>query len=541
MTDWTIQRRIIAGFATILLILVLLALASLALLQRIKANLDTATNQAIPSLLTTARLLQMREETQSATFQHLTSPVPAFKEAAERRIAASQDETKTLLAQYGALATTEEMRANVTLIAQLTDTYVKALDKVLALSRDGKIDDAISVYHDEFEPGYFMAAQKTQNLFEHDRVIAKELAQRGDRLVAWGRLVVVVLAVTALALGAILAAIISGSLNGGLSEIAHRLEASSEEVAGAAEQVSVASRSLADGAVRQAAGIEQAGASLEEIGGLTRNNARSAGAAQDLSRQTRNAAENGSRQNEEMQQAIEGIKAAGAELQGAMEGIKAASDGVAKIIKSIDAIAIQTNLLALNASVEASRAGAAGRGFAIVAEEIRTLSQRSASAARETGEKIAAAVIQSQRGVAVNQRVGERISEISDKASLVWQSLEDIVDKVRQVDALIETVATSSREQSIGLDRISGSVSQVSEVTQRAAAGAEETAASSAELKSQTGELSGALEDLLRLVGERRRGPGPTYAARALSWGERRPPVARKQGASARVEITGFR
>ncbi len=114
-------------------------------------------------------------------------------------------------------------------------------------------------------------------------------------------------------------------------------------------------------------------------------------------------------------------------------------------------------------------------------------------------------MIQSQRGVAVNQRVGERISEISDKASLVWQSLEDIVDKVRQVDLLIETVAASSREQSLGLDRISGSVSQVGEVTQHAAAGAEETAASSAELKSQTGELSGALEDLLRLIGEKPR------------------------------------
>ncbi len=209
-----------------------------------------------------------------------------------------------------------------------------------------------------------------------------------------------------------------------------------------------------------------------------------------------------------MQQAIEGIKAAGMELHGAIEGIKAASDGVAKIVKTIDAIAIQTNLLALNASVEASRAGAAGRGFAVVAEEIRTLSQRSASAARETSEKIAVAVAQSQRGVAVNQRVGERILEISDKAALVWQSLEDIVDKVRQVDALIETVATSSREQSIGLDRVSGSVSQVGEVTQRAAAGAEETAASSAELKSQTGELSGALEDLLRLVGEKQREAG---------------------------------
>lgn len=505
MTSWTIKQRVVAGFSAMLAIVVFLAIVSLLLLQRIKANLDTATNQAIPSLLTTARLLQLREEAQSATFQHLTSPVPAFKEAAERRIAESQEETTKLLAQYQALADTDGMRKNVAMIVQLTDTYVKARAKVLALSRAGKYDDAIYAYHDEFEPGFFMASKKTQDLFERDRAIANELAQRSDRLVAEGRVVVVVLIGAALVLGIALALGIAGSLNRVLTAVARRLEVSSQEVDGAAEQVSTASRSLAAGAVRQTAEIERVGTSLEQIGGLTRDNAGNAQSAQNLSRQARSAAENGTRQNEAMQQAIEGIQEAGVELKDAMDGIKASSDDISKIIRTIDGIALQTNILALNASVEAVRAGAAGKSFSVVAEEIRTLSQRSAAAARETAGKIEAALAQSGRGIAVNQRVIERIDEIAQKADIVWRSLEDIVEKVRQVDGLIEAVATSSRDQSDGLDRISSSVVQVDQVTRRAASGAQETAAHSTELSNQTGELRGAIGDLLRLVGEKRK------------------------------------
>jgi methyl-accepting chemotaxis protein len=98
-----------------------------------------------------------------------------------------------------------------------------------------------------------------------------------------------------------------------------------------------------------------------------------------------------------------------------MAEIDSSSAEVAKILKNIDEIAFQTNILALNAAVEAARAGEAGAGFAVVADEVRSLAQRSAAAAKETAEKIEAAIASSRQGSQCNTRVGESLTLISEK------------------------------------------------------------------------------------------------------------------------------
>ena len=197
---------------------------------------------------------------------------------------------------------------------------------------------------------------------------------------------------------------------------------------------------------------------------------------------------------------MEAIKAASDEMGRAMSDIKASSDNVAKIIKTIDEIAFQTNILALNAAVEAARAGEAGAGFAVVAEEVRNLAQRSAEAAKETAKMIETSVTQSARGVEVNGKVAERIAGIAQKSGGVRTSLDEIVKKVREVDTLVAEIANASKEQASGLSQIGIAMTQMDSVTQSNAAGAEETASAAEELNNQSGELRGAVETLLLLV-----------------------------------------
>ena len=116
----------------------------------------------------------------------------------------------------------------------------------------------------------------------------------------------------------------------------------------------------------------------------------------------------------------------------AMGEIKTASEGIAKIIKTIDDIAFQTNLLALNAAVEAARAGESGAGFAVVADEVRNLAQRSAQAAKETATRIEDAIDKTALGVAISAKVA---------AAFV-----DIVDKTKQMETLAADVAQASQE-----------------------------------------------------------------------------------------------
>ncbi len=154
-----------------------------------------------------------------------------------------------------------------------------------------------------------------------------------------------------------------------LREVASGLQRGAEQVAAASRQVSGSSQNLAQGANRQAASLEESSASLEEMNSMTKRNAENADAAKRVAGRTRAAAEAGA-----------GDVAA---MEKAMGAIKESADNIAAIIKTIDEIAFQTNILALNAAVEAARAGEAGQGFAVVAEEVRSLAQRSA---RRTGD-----------------------------------------------------------------------------------------------------------------------------------------------------------
>jgi methyl-accepting chemotaxis protein len=169
-----------------------------------------------------------------------------------------------------------------------------------------------------------------------------------------------------------------------------------------------------------------------------------------------------------------------------MDAIKASSDNIAKIIKTIDEIAFQTNILALNAAVEAARAGEAGMGFAVVAEEVRSLAQRSATAAHETADRIEDSIQKSANGVALSRKVAH--------------GFEQIVGRVRDVDTIIAEIATSSTEQASGVAQVLTAITQMDQITQAAAANAEETAAASEELSAQAVSLDAIVGSLRKLA-----------------------------------------
>lgn len=229
---------------------------------------------------------------------------------------------------------------------------------------------------------------------------------------------------------------------------------------------------VADGSAHQAAALEETSATLEEISGMTRSNAENAKQAQRSANETRLAAEQGSSQ---MRQ-----------LTDAMTALRSSSDDVTRIIKTIDEIAFQTNILALNAAIEAARAGEAGAGFAVVAEEVRTLAQRSAHAARETTDKITAASVRTNAGAEITLQVA--------------QSLDSILGRAREVETLVDSIAEASREQNSGINQITDAVQKMDQVTQSNAAASEETAAAAHELETRAHAFTESVKHLQSIV-----------------------------------------
>ncbi|KQS77708.1 chemotaxis protein [Rhizobium sp. Leaf384] len=230
---------------------------------------------------------------------------------------------------------------------------------------------------------------------------------------------------------------------------------------GGAREVSQSADDLAKRTEQQAASLEETAAALDQITANVANSSKRAEEARSVAVQASTSA---TQSGTVVASAVE-----------AMRKIEASSSEVANIISVIDEIAFQTNLLALNAGVEAARAGEAGKGFAVVAQEVRELAQRSAKAAKEIKDLIRNSSVEVGTGVKLVSDTGEALTTISQFIVTMNQHMDSI--------------ATSAKEQSIGLAEVNTAVNQMDQVTQQNAAMVEEANAAGATLASEAGRL----------------------------------------------------
>ncbi|MFL6698429.1 MAG: methyl-accepting chemotaxis protein [Vitreoscilla sp.] len=250
-------------------------------------------------------------------------------------------------------------------------------------------------------------------------------------------------------------------MNENLAQVVGSVREGSNTIAEGTRHISAGNLDLSQRTELQASNLQQTAASMEEITSTVRNNSETARAAAELAGTMSDVAARGG--------------TAVAQVVGTMAQITQSSRKMGDIIGVIDGIAFQTNILALNAAVEAARAGEHGRGFAVVAAEVRTLAQRSAVAAKEIKTLIQASVEGIERG--------------AEQADTAGATMDEIVDKVRQVTQLIGEISNATQEQTAGIGQVGSAIAQLDQVTQQNAALVEESAAAAESLKHQAGRL----------------------------------------------------
>ncbi len=263
------------------------------------------------------------------------------------------------------------------------------------------------------------------------------------------------------------------------------LSRDTERILEVAGQVAEASRLLTLGASKQAASLEETSESSETLSSMTHKNAENAQAVAEVTL--------------ESEKLVESANRTLAEMVISMTEINEASGRIAHIIKVIDEISFQTNILALNAAVEAAHAGEAGASFAVVAEEVRNLAQRSAQAAKDTATMIEESITKANEGNRKLDQVKEAIAAITLSST--------------RIKTLVDQVSGGSQEQANGFAQVSSAIARMERIVRETAASAERSASVSKELNTQAAAMHCVLEPLAGLLNGRPLVPGPARPA----------------------------
>jgi len=280
----------------------------------------------------------------------------------------------------------------------------------------------------------------------------------------------------------------------GMLDAAARLESVVAGVSKASEELANQVRQASLGAQEQAARISETATAMEEMNSTVLEVARNAGTTAEASNQARDKAAAGSSEVQKVVAGMATINSGAEELRAEMEDLSRKAESIGAILNVISDIADQTNLLALNAAIEAARAGEAGRGFAVVADEVRKLAEKTMRATAQVGQAIRGIQDGTAKNMAKVENTVRMVDDVTALANNSGMALSEIVSLVDSESDQIRAIATASEEQSATSEEINRSIEEVSRIASETASAMQ----ASDEVVLNLGQQAQELDNLIR-------------------------------------------
>lgn len=284
----------------------------------------------------------------------------------------------------------------------------------------------------------------------------------------------------------------------GMLQAAGKLQGVAEIITSASEQLSAQVEQSSRGADIQTRRVGETATAMEEMTATVLEVARSATDAASIAEAARSKAREGQDVVETVVSSIGKVQKQALEMKQDMATLGNQAEGIGQILNVISDIADQTNLLALNAAIEAARAGEAGRGFAVVADEVRKLAEKTMTATREVGEAIGGIQQGTRKNITNVESTVATIGEVSTLAGRSGTALSEIVSLSVNVSDQIRSIATASEQQSASSEEIAHAIEDVSRISSEASDAMRQSAFAIQELASQAQELKSLIDELKR-------------------------------------------
>jgi methyl-accepting chemotaxis protein len=529
ITNMKIGIRLGIGFGLVLLLLVVLGIFSvrgmgkinqgleqIVAVNYVKIELVNDVNEKTRSLIENIGMMLLKDQTERV--------------ATKQAIDTSRLEYKELMNKLEKLETTDKGKALIAAAKTSLDSARKANNEVIELSLANKTGEALAIFNKEATPlnlkirsafNDIVQFQKEQMEVSH----VEAISQLHD-----SRITIFVIICVAVLIGILISIFITRSITRPLSDgvaIANALaegdlrinvEVNSKDetgqlmaalrhmvenlrdmisrtvdistgIASASNQLHSTSTQIATGAEEVASQASTVATASEEMSATSSEIARNCSMAVDASRHTTESANAGASVVSDTINGMNVIADRVRHTSKTIEALGTRSEQIGEIVGTIEDIADQTNLLALNAAIEAARAGEQGRGFAVVADEVRALAERTTKATREIGEMIKAIQRETQEAVSAMDEGVREVEKGAVSSQKSGQALEEILERINEVTMQINQIATAAEEQTATTGEVTNNIQQITEVVSQTARGADETAGAAAQLSIQAQEL----------------------------------------------------